>query len=325
MRRVLTAVRRHFSEKYPYYICTVISLVLLGMGIFRFPNAIGRLVESCKDFGKSIAVMFCEMFDIETNIRSTVNDLPDYSFLNVRDWFFNLFGKSSVGGKSPSTFIPAEWDDFKAGFVRYWKAFANKRNFLLYIFFLLQLLYYPFLAIMLYIPLSLGIRKLFKKYYLREQKRPETTQANGQPQDEPETGELAELPITDSKQLRSWRKFYYKVILPVFLWFVSLVEWIKERPKLWQFWLLLVLLYFNVFTILIEFIAFYIHLLVHVDVYNLYRQIYKLFLDLYAVYSVLTPVAVFVLVYLGIKRFIKYVQYEQIEREARDMEDFLRG
>ena len=136
MRRVFTAVRRHFSEKYPYYVCTVISLVLLGMGIFRFPNAIGRLVESCKDLGKSVAFAFCEMFDIETGIRPTVHDLPDYSYLNAKDWFYNLIGKRPAGGKSPSTFIPAEWDDFKAGWVRYWKMFANERYFLMYLFFL---------------------------------------------------------------------------------------------------------------------------------------------------------------------------------------------
>ena len=330
MKRVFTAVRRHFLEKRYYYVAVLLSLVLLGMGIFCFPNAIGRLTESGRDFWRSLAYAFCELFNIDTDITPTVNELPDYSYLNAKDWFYNLIGKRPATGESPSTFIPVEWEDFKAGWVRYWKAFANKRNFLRYVFFLLQVLYYAFLAVALCIPVFFGIRKLFRKYYFREKrikeqsKRLDCENAQENEEEEPqETGEPIEQPITDSRPLRAWRWLYFKIILRVVLWFVGFVEWVKERPTLWQFWLSLVLLYFNVITIVIEFCAYYLYFLCSVDVYNLYRQVYKLFLDLYAVFSVLSIVAWFALGYLGIERFIKYVRYEQIEREIRDMEDFL--
>ncbi|MBO5027152.1 MAG: hypothetical protein J6C23_02675 [Clostridia bacterium] len=329
MKRAFCAVKRHFENKYPYYVCTIITLCLLAMGIFVFPNAIGRLIESCKDFGYSVGYVFCEIFNIKPEIQPTMNNLPDYSYMNAQTWFFGLFGKSSPS-KTPSTFIPMEWVQFKAKWVQYWKAFANERYFLLYVFFLLQVLYYAFLGVALFVPLWFGIRKLFKKYYFREQRQKQskrldcaTALTDGQAQETPDTGEPVEMPITDSIPLRVWRWLYFKVILRVFLWVVSLVEWIKERPTLWQFWLLLALLYFNVLTIVMEFIAYYLYFLCSMDVYNLYRQIYKLFLDLYAVFSVLSFVTCFVLAYLGVKRFITYMHYEQIEREIRKMEDFL--
>ena len=84
MRTLLRRIGGHFREKQFYYVCTIITLGLLALGLFRFPNAIGRLVESCQDFGFSIAYVFCDWFHIEAEITPTVNNYPDYSFLNVK-------------------------------------------------------------------------------------------------------------------------------------------------------------------------------------------------------------------------------------------------
>lgn len=330
MKRVFQAVKRHFQNTYPYYVCTVISLVLLGMGIFRFPNAIGRLVESCKDFGKSVGYAFCEVFDIEPGIEPSVNNLPNYSYLNAKDWFYNLIGKSPASSKTPSTFIPMEWEQFKAKWVQYWKAFANERYFLMYVFFLLQVLYYVFLVVALCIPLWFGIRKLFRKYYFREKRKKQSKRLDcapspidGQAQETPDTGEPVELPITESKPLRIWRWLYFKVILRVVLWFVGLFEWIKERPTLWQFWLLLALLYFNVITIAIEFIAYYLYFLVNMDVYHLYVQIYKLFLDLWAFVKFMPVIGWIIGAYILLDWWSKKKGYDRLYHNERKNRGFI--
>ena len=78
-----------------YYIYGAITVGLLFLGIFRFPNCIGRLIESGRDFGLSIAYAFTDAFDGKTKITPTVNTLPNYSFLNLRNGFYALFKKSA--------------------------------------------------------------------------------------------------------------------------------------------------------------------------------------------------------------------------------------
>ena len=87
MKRFFKAIGGHFREKYLHYVCAVITLGLIALGFFRFPNAIGRLVESCRDLGLSVAYTFCELCGIDVEIKATVNDLPDYSYLNLQDLF----------------------------------------------------------------------------------------------------------------------------------------------------------------------------------------------------------------------------------------------
>ena len=67
---------------YRHYICAVITLVFLLCWTL-FPNALGRLVESMRDFGVSLAYYVCELFGIEHGITPTVNDLPKVPFFDI--------------------------------------------------------------------------------------------------------------------------------------------------------------------------------------------------------------------------------------------------
>ena len=56
---------------------------------------------------------------------------------------------------------------------------------------------------------------------------------------------------------------------------------VRDNGAYWKAWLVLWLFYFNVFTILLEFIAFYLYFVVSFDFTTIYRQVYKLILDLW--------------------------------------------
>ncbi len=301
MRTLLRRIGGHFREKQFYYVCTIITLGLLALGLFRFPNAIGRLVESCRDFGLSIAYVFCDWFGIEAEITPTVNKYPDYSFLNVQEWLYSLFNQSSAPS-APSPTLPLEWDLFKEKWSAYWQAFIDTDNIMLY---LLYLAYYLTLiapTLMFGIPIWFGVKKLFNKYYFKEPKEPET--------EEEQRDETR--PIMESKPLQKWHTFYFTVLARIGTWFVGLFDFVKAREELYQFWLLLVLLYFNVLTIFIEFCAYYVYFAVSFDFVNLYRQVYKLCLDLSAVLSVFGLFSWTTIVILILKRKSEDLEYERI-------------
>lgn len=301
MKTLLQRIGGHFREKQFYYACTIITLGLLALGLFRFPNAIGRLVESCRDFGLSIAYMFCEWFDIEAEITPTVNNYPDYSFLNMKTWFFSLFNQSSMPS-TPSPTLPLDWDLFKEKWVAYWQAFIDTDNIMQYLYYLAYYAEIVALVLILGIPIWFGVKRLFNKYYFKEPRHPETEEEQ---QDETR-------PIKESKLLRAWHWFYFTILVRIGMWFVALFNFVKAREDLYQFWLLLVLLYFNVLTIIIEFCAYYVYFVVSFDFVNLYRQAYKLCLDLSAVLSVLGLFSWTTIVILILKRKSENLEYERM-------------
>lgn len=66
---------------YRHIICILITLGFVVLGIFRFFGCIGRIIESVRDCGLSVAYYFCEIFEIPHRITLTVNELPKIPFL----------------------------------------------------------------------------------------------------------------------------------------------------------------------------------------------------------------------------------------------------
>ena len=67
---------------YRHIICAVITLAFLAVGIFRFFDCIGRLAESGRDLGISVAYYFSELFQIPHSITPTVNEYPNSDFID---------------------------------------------------------------------------------------------------------------------------------------------------------------------------------------------------------------------------------------------------
>ena len=70
-------------------------------------------------------------------------------------------------------------------------------------------------------------------------------------------------------------------------------------------WALLLMLYFNVLTIVVEFIAYYVYIAVEQEFSTLYQQLYKLALDLMPFWEYVFIIASGLLVYRALARKVE--------------------
>ena len=236
---------------YRHFICTAITIGFVALGVFEFFGAVGRLIESGRDIGLSAAYYFCELFQIPHNITPTVNDFPKIPFFD--------FGGDT---EAPVIPIPEDWQGFTEKWSLYWRTWATGENFFMYLSFLGNLLYVLSMAVLCLLPVVLVAYLLLKKFAKAENN---------------DWGK-------DTKPLRVFKRitaFY----APAKQWVLSFIGFFRERGVYWKIWLALWLFYFNVFTIVLEFIAFYLYFVVSFDFVNIYRQVYKLILDLWTAIS----------------------------------------
>lgn len=234
---------------YRHYICIAITLGFVAC-ILLFPNAPGRLIESVRDFGLSIAYFICELFEIPHNIVPTVTSLPKTPFFPFLE---NI--------PLPSTTLPESWADFQKQWSVYWETWASEETFLRYLLLLVDILFYISQFALFALPLFLIFYGVFRKYL--------GVQNNDYDK--------------ESKPLIWFKKVSYSVFRPVKKWVIGFAEFVKEHKNYYKTWLCLWLFYFNAFTIVVEFFAFYIYFAVSFDFAEIYRQVYKLFLDLWSV------------------------------------------
>lgn len=239
---------------YRHIICTGITLCFIAMGVFRFSNALGRLIESLRDVGISFAYYFCELFDFHDVITPTVNDLPEIPFFK---WF--NFSNATL----PNVSVPENWAAFKVKWAQYWKVWADKETFNGYLAVISNILYVISKIFVLALPFILCVYLLIRQMLKTENNDYDK----------------------DSKALQSFKRFTERYYTPVKNKIAEFIAFVKERKYYYVTWLCLWGLYFNVFTIVVEFAAYYFYFVVSFDIINLYRQVYKLCLDLYVPFN----------------------------------------
>lgn len=239
---------------YRHIICTGITLCFIAMGVFRFSNALGRLIESLRDVGISFAYYFCELFDFHDVITPTVNDLPEIPFFK---WF--NFSNATL----PNVSVPENWAAFKVKWAQYWKVWADKETFNGYLAVISNILYVISKIFVLALPFILCVYLLIRQMLKTENNDYDK----------------------DSKALQSFKRFTERYYTPVKNKITEFIAFVKERKYYYVTWLCLWGLYFNVFTIVVEFAAYYFYFVVSFDIINLYRQVYKLCLDLYVPFN----------------------------------------
>lgn len=117
----------------------------------------------------------------------------------------------------------------------------------------------------------------------------------------------------NSKPLRIWKKVSAMTLVPVKKFFSSMREFLSEHRKYVFMWLFLAALGLNIVTVIVEALAFYFYFAVTFDVSSLYRQLYKLVLDLSVLGRV--PVIIWVIVAIVVLNIIrKYIGYSRLER-----------
>ena len=238
-------VVRHFD--YRHIICILLTLISIACSIFVFPNAFGRLIESFRDFGLSVAYYFESLFG-ESSIVPTVNDLPKIPYFdNINLPSFEV----------PS--FPEDWEKFKVAFVDYWELFGTTENFQGYIvdsaifignFAKIAICVLPVMMIG-FILFARALNQENNDYGL------------------------------DTKPLQIYKKAVLHTYIPVRDWVKSFVAFVKENRIYPILWMTIWAYNFNLFTILIEFLAFYFYFALSFDFASIYTQIYKFAIDLY--------------------------------------------
>lgn len=262
---------------YRHIICIAITLALLSCAFFVFPSALGRIIEGGRDFGLSIAYYFAELFVISHNIVPTVNELPEMPF-------FPSYGGETV---LPSVPVADDWEQFKTDFTAYWKLWVDDSNFLSYLSFLGTVLSKVCIFILLFLPVFV-VFYVFIKIYLKRQNNDYDK---------------------DSRPLKIVKAVAKYTYIPVKNWVIAFIGFLREHKSYFIVWLCIWAYNFNLFTIVLEFFAFYFYFVVSFDFLNIYRQIYKLFIDLSVPFTFIPLWAWAVIALVLFDRFRKNIAY----------------
>ncbi len=276
---------------YRHLICGVITLLFVSMAVFEYQGALGRLVESGRDFGLTIAYYFFEMFDLEHNITPTITTFPKIPY-------FSTYGGNLV---SPDVAIADNWSQFKLDFVEYWQAFASKENILEYLLFVARLTLNISMIVLTFSPSVLILVIL-------------SFNNNGKKNNDYNR---------DTYPLILAKVFATYVVLPLKNAVVTFIDFVKSHKVYYVIWGIIWAYSFNFITIILEVIAFYFYFIVSFDVVGIYTQVYKLFFDLSSVFSTLPWLLWVVLGFWLFDRFRKKIGYERLNHMERMNRGFI--
>ena len=282
---------------YRHIICILITLGFVALGIFRFFGCVGRIIESVRDCGLSVAYYFCEIFEIPHHITPTVNELPKIPFFDFPSQTPDVPTVPVV----PSVPLPDNWEKFKIKWSAYWRLWATKENFFGYLSAVGNVLYIFSKVIVIIISFVLLVWLLLRRML--------KTQNNDYDK--------------DSKPLTIFKRITAHTYTPIKAWLIGFVGFIKEHKNYYVTWLCLWLFYFNAFAILIEFIAYYLYFVVSFDFLNLYRQVYKLFIDLSAAFTFIPLWAWAVVGLVALDKFRKNIAYGVLNHFERRNRGFI--
>ena len=163
----------------------------------------------------------------------------------------------------PSVFLPESWEAFKASWGQYWSRWADWDNFAGYLSFFGQAAKVFIVALIPLIGCMFLFRMLIGKY---------VKSVNNDYSKE-------------SRPLKVFKRVSDHTYRPAKAWLAGFFSFVREHRAYWVTWTLLFVFYFNGFAILLETLAYYFYFVFSFDTVNLYRQIYKLFIDLYPMFA----------------------------------------
>lgn len=270
------------SLDYRHYINAVITLGFLSLGFFIFSHSIHRTIESFYDFWNSIKYYFVDLFTENNTVEPTVTLLPSC----VHPLRFK-----------PVKIIPFTWEEFKAAWSMYWKVFFNGDVFLEYLLLSLDVLYYASQGLLILMPFALLLKMLLSRYLNTENNDYDV----------------------ESKGLIRYKNILDKTVLPVKRWILSYVEFCGKYSFWHKIWIFLWCLYFNVITIVVEFLAFYFYFVISFDFLGIYTQLYKLTLDLTPAIRFIPTLIWICIIILALEFWARSIALNELEhREARN-------
>lgn len=225
-----------------------------------------------------------------------------YSFTYYFGTIFGIEDLSVTVNDIPSEMglsevLPYSWDEFCNLAEEYGRRLGDVDNILSYLGVVLNVFFYLILAaVMVVIPLavvSIIVIKLFSKTVNNDFN-------------------------CDSVPLKIWKRIASVTVSPLKRFLGSMETFLQEHRAYKFLWLFMAALALNIVTIVIEALAYYFYFAVSFDVGSLYRQFYKLVVDLSVLGRV--PVILWVIVAIVILNVIrKNIGYSRLERlESRN-------
>lgn len=243
---------------YKHYICILITLLFLALAIFYFKYSHLRIIESIRDLGLSIAYYFLELLELDSSlINPTVNDFTNQKFMLPLN-------------------LPGEWNEFKELFIKYFEYVFTWDNFVNYLKFIGDFIYYTAKILTLLVPIILIM-------LLTSSSDKVNNDYN-----------------KDSKPLIFYKKIEDKIIWPVKKWIINFIQFIKENSIYIKIWIFIWMYSFCFFVIIIEFLAYYLYFIASFDLISIYRQVLKLIIDLAPMLNFIPTI---VWIFLGLKIF----------------------
>lgn len=287
------------KKDYREYICMCITLLFLGLGVL-FPNALPRLGESFRDFGTSFIYYFYGLFAEDPKTCP----LPA-TVLNRQSW------KWAESPFKPLRLFPWSWEEFKVLWTKYWELWFSWDNVKAY--FLSMSDTVSVIAKLFTVLIFLYIPILFKTKKYTE---PQEDEVNEDSKAKPKFYE-------DSRQLKRFKKFLFRFVYPCFRWCKSFFLYVKANKKYYNAWLSLWLLYFNVISIGISALAFYLYFIVSFDFLGLYTQLVKLFVDFTPSIRFIPGIVWGVIAFVFLNHYAKERGYSKLEHNERKNRGFL--
>ena len=229
--------------------------------------------------------------------------------LSVAFYFGKIFGIENIAvtvndipdGMELTDLFPFTWDEFCDKAAAYGAALINVDNITAYLSVLFEIFYWFFVAMaVIVLPLGVALVIVFKMF------GKSVNNKYGQ----------------DTKPLKAWKKISAVMVFPVKRFFVSMHEFLAEHRKYVFLWIFLAAIGLNIVTVIVEALAYYFYFAVSFDVGSLYRQFYKLVVDLSVLGRV--PVILWVIVVIVILNVIrKNIGYSRLERMERKNRGFI--
>jgi hypothetical protein len=160
---------------------------------------------------------------------------------------------------APLKLFPWTWEEFKVLWDRYWAVFVLKENLGGYVYALTDGLYYVSRVLLIVMPLFILVFMKLRRYTAPVKKPKQKGK---------------------SKHLKRFETFLFRYVYPVIAWIKDFISFLRENKKYHRFWLVLWLLYFNVLSIAVAAVAFYLYFIVEFDFVGIYTQLVKLIGDL---------------------------------------------
>ena len=270
-----------YKSDYRHWICLLITLGFAALAVFHFRYAGGRIWESFIDIKNSAVYYANELFELNLQGIITVNNLTAQPFTMP----FNL---------------PNTWEEFVILWNKYWEIWATKENFLAYLEWLGNFLYYLSKVLVLLFPFII----IFMAVGNRQQ-------------------EATEDCSKQTKPYKAFKRLEYWLYMPIKAWIMGFVAFLKENTIYLKTWAWIWAYAFNIITIVIEFVAYYLYFVVSFDFVNLYIQFLKLLMDLSIPIDFIPIIGWTIIVYVALDLYSKHVGYKKLEHNERKNRGFI--